>query len=50
MKKIKIYLGLIAFIFACYNEHFFIDELNAGIYIISVKTDNDFLSKKIFKE
>ncbi len=32
------------------EKRFLINELNAGIYIISVKTDKGFLSKKIFKE
>jgi hypothetical protein len=32
------------------EKRFLIDELNSGIYIISVKTDKGFLSKKIFKE
>jgi hypothetical protein len=32
------------------EKRFLINELNAGIYIISVKTDKGFLSKKVFKE
>jgi hypothetical protein len=32
------------------EKRFLIEELNAGIYIISVKTDKGFLSKKVFKE
>jgi hypothetical protein len=31
------------------EKQFLINELNAGIYIISVKTDKGFLSQKIFK-
>jgi hypothetical protein len=32
------------------DKRFSIAELNAGIYVVSVKTDNGFTSKKIFKE
>jgi hypothetical protein len=32
------------------EKRFLINELNAGIYIVSVKTDKGFLSKKIFKD
>ncbi len=32
------------------EKQFLINELNAGIYIVSVKTDKGYLSKKIFKE
>ena len=38
------------FIKSTKEKRFLMDELNAGIYIISVKTDKGFLSKKIFKE
>jgi hypothetical protein len=31
------------------EKHFLMNEFNSGIYIISVKTDKGFLSKKIFK-
>jgi hypothetical protein len=32
------------------DKRFLIDDLNTGIYIVSVKTDKVFLSQKVFKE
>jgi hypothetical protein len=32
------------------DKQFLINDLNAGIYIVSVKTDKEFLSQKVFEE